>query len=174
MFWPVTMSKSLLSGVSQLYCALRTQSRTPCSSTHTVAGLELWVSRWGCFSTVGMTKAVAFETASGTFHNRITSELHRRIPVAHQSAIARVTVSRDFNDRDGELLRVHVEFLMHDLSDALHGPAFLLDGAAFQHGDLYVRHRLSRLNPACRASLLRYFESREKITQLEARSVFGV
>src|SRR5664279_5612794 len=63
-----------------------------------------------------------------------------RTPVANQEAIASIAVPRNFHDRDGHLLRVHVEFLLHDLGDALHGPPLLFDRAAFQHGDLYVRH----------------------------------
>src|ERR1017187_5760404 len=120
-----------------------------------------------------MAKAVQ----SDGFHLRRSHNffvLYRRISVADQNAIARIAVPGNLDDRDGHLLRVHVEFFLHDLGDALHRPSFLLDGATFQHGDLYVRHSPSPAQPSVGASLLRGFEAGEEITQLEAGRVFRV
>src|SRR5664280_3410777 len=62
--------------------------------------------------------------------------LFRSVAIADQSAVAGIAVSRHFNECDGQLLRVDVEFLVQDLSHALGRPAFLLGGAALQHCDL--------------------------------------
>src|SRR5664280_1116585 len=66
--------------------------------------------------------------------------LFRSVAIADQSAVAGIAVSRHFDEYDGQLLRVDVEFLVQDLSHALGRPAFLLGGAALQHCDLNMRH----------------------------------
>lgn len=62
------------------------------------------------------------------------------IAVADQNAIARVIVPRNLDERDGQPLWIHVELLLQSFCDALHCPAFLLDGAALQHRNLNMSH----------------------------------
>src|SRR6516162_3250644 len=60
--------------------------------------------------------------------------------VGNQNPVARIAVPGNLDEGDSQLLRVDVQLFLQHFRDAFHSSALLLDGAAFQQCDLYVRH----------------------------------